>query len=54
MFANGCKNGLRYIVTAVERKPFLNDKIRSFEDIPGPKPLPILGNLWRYLPLIGK
>lgn len=27
---------------------------KPFEQIPGPKPLPVLGNVWRYLPLIGE
>lgn len=26
---------------------------RPFEQIPGPKGLPVIGNIWRYLPLIG-
>nr|WPM94881.1 cytochrome p450 302A1b [Polyphagotarsonemus latus] len=26
---------------------------KSYELIPGPKPLPIIGNLWRYFPIIG-
>ncbi|CAG9762905.1 unnamed protein product [Ceutorhynchus assimilis] len=29
-------------------------KIKPYSDIPGPKPLPILGNTWRLLPLIGQ
>lgn len=24
-----------------------------FDDIPGPKPLPIIGNFWRFLPVVG-
>jgi hypothetical protein len=27
---------------------------RPYEEIPGPKPLPVFGNLWRFLPHIGK
>jgi hypothetical protein len=26
---------------------------KPFEDIPGPKPLPIIGNTWRFIPYIG-
>jgi len=26
---------------------------RSYSDIPGPKPIPLLGNTWRFLPYIG-
>jgi hypothetical protein len=29
------------------------DNAKPFEDIPGPKPLPILGNTWRFIPHIG-
>ncbi|XP_048517357.1 probable cytochrome P450 49a1 isoform X2 [Dendroctonus ponderosae] len=28
-------------------------KIKPYEDIPGPKPLPLLGNNWRFIPYIG-
>lgn len=28
--------------------------IQPFEAIPGPKPLPLIGNIWRYLPLVGQ
>jgi hypothetical protein len=27
---------------------------KPFEDIPGPKPLPIIGNAWRFIPQLGK
>ncbi|XP_022653889.1 cytochrome P450 302a1, mitochondrial-like, partial [Varroa destructor] len=27
--------------------------VKPFEEIPGPKPLPIIGNIWRYIPPFG-
>ncbi|KAL2715969.1 hypothetical protein V1478_013645, partial [Vespula squamosa] len=32
----------------------LEFNVKSYNEIPGPKPIPILGNTWRMLPLIGK
>lgn len=29
------------------------DYAKPFEDIPGPKPLPVIGNAWRFIPYIG-
>ncbi|OQR76472.1 hypothetical protein BIW11_07765 [Tropilaelaps mercedesae] len=29
------------------------DAVKPFEEIPGPKPLPIIGNIWRYIPPFG-
>jgi hypothetical protein len=26
---------------------------KPYEDIPGPKPLPVIGNAWRFIPHIG-
>lgn len=26
---------------------------KPFDDIPGPKPLPIIGNTWRFMPGVG-
>jgi len=26
---------------------------RPYSEIPGPKPIPLLGNTWRFLPYIG-
>lgn len=31
-----------------------NRQPRTFNDIPGPKSLPIIGTLYKYLPFIGK
>ncbi|GFS58087.1 probable cytochrome P450 49a1 [Trichonephila inaurata madagascariensis] len=53
MFGNTCRNSFRRIVTSIEKKPETNEIIRSFDEMPGPKPLPIIGNLWRYFPIIG-
>lgn len=30
------------------------DSARPYSDIPGPKPLPVIGNAWRFMPYIGK
>lgn len=30
------------------------DEALPFESIPGPKPLPIIGNMWRFFPFIGE
>jgi hypothetical protein len=27
---------------------------RPYSELPGPKPLPLLGNMWRLFPVIGK
>ncbi|XP_034253507.1 probable cytochrome P450 49a1 [Thrips palmi] len=29
------------------------DTARSYADIPGPKPLPVIGNAWRFMPVVG-
>lgn len=31
-----------------------HSRIKDFSQIPGPTPLPIVGNIWRYLPIIGE
>uniref|UniRef100_A0AAT9UVE0 Cytochrome P450 301B1 n=1 Tax=Maconellicoccus hirsutus TaxID=177089 RepID=A0AAT9UVE0_MACHI len=31
-----------------------NNNIKSYDEVPGPKPLPIIGNSWRFLPIIGE
>ena len=35
-----------------EARPVDWDYAKSFEEIPGPKPLPIIGNGWRFIPYI--
>lgn len=35
-------------------KPEGWDQAKPFEQIPGPKPIPLLGNFWRFLPGIGE
>lgn len=37
----------------VGQSPKNLNAVRSFEEIPGPKGLPIVGNLFRFLPHIG-
>jgi hypothetical protein len=45
----------RYNSTAavVQARPEEWGYAKPFEDIPGPKPLPIIGNVWRFAPFIG-
>ncbi|KPJ14777.1 putative cytochrome P450 49a1 [Papilio machaon] len=31
----------------------VSPSIKSWEEVPGPKPLPLLGNTWRFVPYIG-
>ncbi|KAG5868300.1 hypothetical protein JTB14_017578 [Gonioctena quinquepunctata] len=30
------------------------DSARPYQEIPGPKPLPVVGNVWRFMPFIGE
>jgi len=36
-----------------EARPEEWDYAKPFEDIPGPKSLPIIGNTWRFIPYFG-
>ena len=29
------------------------DSAKPYDEIPGPKPIPLLGNFWRFLPFVG-
>lgn len=35
-------------------KEVSNNNAKPYSDIPGPKELPIIGNSWRFAPIIGK
>lgn len=39
---------------AAENDSPKNAQIRPYTDVPGPKGLPLIGNSWRFAPLIGK
>lgn len=45
------RNKLARSITTPTSSP--SDTLKPFEEIPGPKPLPLIGNIWRYFPLIG-
>lgn len=32
----------------------LNQRVKPYDEVPGPKQLPLLGNAWRFLPFVGK
>ena len=38
---------------AIQARPEEWDYAKPFEDIPGPKPFPIIGNMWRFIPYLG-
>lgn len=44
------KRGLKQLISSAIQADV---SAKPFECIPGPKSLPILGGLWKYLPLIG-
>lgn len=41
-------------IAETENESTKNAHIRPYSEIPGPKGLPIIGNSWRFAPLIGK
>lgn len=42
---------LETLATEVEEQDW--PQYRAYSEIPGPKPIPLLGNTWRFLPFIG-
>lgn len=54
------RNGVRSASVGVEVETHNVDEknvllnAMPYEELPGPKPLPLLGNTWRFLPLIGQ
>lgn len=41
-------------IATTENETTKRSNIRPYTDIPGPKGLPIIGNSWRFAPIIGK
>lgn len=49
-----CNQTVATGLTSNKSTPSLSlDQSLPFESIPGPKPLPIVGNIWRYFPFVG-
>lgn len=46
--------GSRVRLITSESLAATEDVAKPYEDIPGPKPIPILGNTWRLFPVIGQ
>lgn len=46
-----CNRALDTAAVEVEGQGLLRH--RPYSEIPGPKPIPLLGNTWRFLPYIG-
>lgn len=42
------------IVSAFSPDVSTSTYIKPYDEVPGPRPIPILGNAWRLLPLIGQ
>ncbi|GBP62023.1 Probable cytochrome P450 301a1, mitochondrial [Eumeta japonica] len=55
--ASGCPFASRHrsqvaTAAAVDSEMFTN--ARPYSEVPGPKPIPILGNTWRLVPVVGQ
>lgn len=51
------QQNVRLKSSAVEDFSAVHDEYLSakpYSEVPGPSPLPLLGNTWRFIPLIGK
>lgn len=42
------------LVAQAETSLYSEDHAKSYSEIPGPKELPLIGNSWRFAPIIGK
>ncbi|KAF8767671.1 Cytochrome P450 302a1 like protein [Argiope bruennichi] len=52
-FVNICRSFWSAIMIDTGGNEVQTDVVKSFEEMPGPKPLPFIGNLWRYFPVVG-
>ncbi|XP_044012973.1 probable cytochrome P450 301a1, mitochondrial [Aphidius gifuensis] len=48
------KCSIRLLCSQALKSTNYTENIKSYDEVPGPKPIPILGNTWRLFPVIGQ
>ncbi|BES90256.1 cytochrome P450 [Nesidiocoris tenuis] len=48
-----CKRAKSSAHAIFDEEPFTKNTVKEYAQVPGPRPLPFLGNTWRFIPLVG-